>query len=86
MTFMTGTLDSSGTWTAGIANATLPGTLTFTSTATSRKLELSQDGINFYTPTYDVQGTTAAQIIVAFNAPCAQARFAGTPGDVWILR
>lgn len=62
----------------------LPFTVTLTSAAGGRLIELSTDGTNYFTPTYDA--TTAAMINVAVRAPVTHARFTGQAGDRYSVR
>ena len=57
----------------------LPATLTLTSAAGGRAIELSNDGVNFFTPTYDA--TTANMISVSVKSPIKVYRITGLVGE-----
>lgn len=62
----------------------LPMTITLTSAAGGRLIELTTDGTNYFTPTYDA--TTAAMINVVVDAPAFAARVTGQAADKWNVR
>lgn len=83
--FKTGTLADSTPVAVNVANYTFPATMTLTSSAGGRLIELSSDGgLNYFTPTYDA--TTTPMINVSVNSPISHARFTGQAGDVWSAR
>lgn len=71
---------SSTTATLPMQGRALPSTLTLTSTAAARAIEVSPDGTNFFTPAYDYSSANA--IAVAIMAPVVSARFTGAAGNV----
>lgn len=78
MSVPTATLTTSSL-TLGIGGLTYPFTIAFNSSAGGRLVELSADGINYFTPEYDV--TASGQLVVTVSAPIAKMRFTGTVGD-----
>jgi len=82
--FKFGTLTSGTPFVIGAADLTLPATMTLTSAAGGRLIELSTDGVNFYTPTYDA--TTANMVNVSIRSPIRVIRITGANADTWNLR
>lgn len=60
---------------------TIPCVLTLTSSNAGRKIELSTDGVTFFTPTYDVTATN--MINVALFARVRSFKLTGAVGDTW---
>lgn len=77
-----GVLNSSGVFEINGLNEPYRGTLSLTSSAPNRKIELSiNGGVNYFTPQYDVD---LAEIIgVAVFSPVTNIRFVGVEGDTW---
>lgn len=82
--FKYGTLPSTSPVVIGAGTMPVPFTITLTSAAGGRLIELSTDGTNFFTPTYDA--TTAAMITVAVKAPIKVFRLTGAANDTWSTR
>lgn len=59
----------------------IPCTLMLKSADVSRKIELSIDGLEFWTPTYDV--STATMLITSIKAPVQLVRFTGLATDTY---
>lgn len=69
----------------GMNQAPLPCTVTLSSTAGGRLIEVStDDGTNWFSPTLDV--TQANFINVAIKAPVSTVRITGNIGDRWSIR
>lgn len=80
----TGVLADATPLVVAIGNMEVPLTITLTSAAVGRLIELSSNGAlvgSWYTPTIDA--TTAAMINIAVRAPVTHARLTGAVGDVW---
>ena len=60
-----------------------PCSVQFASSNASRAIDLSIDGTNYFTPTYDV--VASAQLVVAVLAPVRNIRFTGAANDVWVI-
>lgn len=82
--FKYGTLANTSPFVIGAADLSLPATVTLTSAAGGRLIELSTDGVNFYTPTYDA--TTAGMINVSIKSPIKVIRLTGAANDTWNVR
>ena len=83
------TLPSATPVVVNIETEHFPLTITLTSADAGRKVELSaDDGIKYWTPTYDAVATQATQIVVTVNSPCTNMRLTGAAGgtDTWKLR
>ena len=76
-----GLLPASAVETVKVSRETFPCTATLKSSAGGRKIELSTDGVEFYTPAYDV--TTATMLVVAILSPVAYIKLTGAAGDAW---
>lgn len=59
----------------------VPFTISLTSTSGGRLIELSTDGVNYFTPTYDA--TVTNLINVAIKAPIRCFRLTGAANDPW---
>lgn len=79
-----GTLTSATPIVNGATDFYLPATITLTSAAGGRLIELSTDGVNFYTPTYD--STTANMVNVSVKSPIKVFRLTGATNDTWNVR
>lgn len=64
-----------------VSRELFPCTATLKSSAVGRKIELSTDGVEFYTPIYDQNSAT--MLVVAILAPVSSVRFTGAAGDTW---
>jgi hypothetical protein len=63
----------------------IPATVTLNTTYASKLIELStDDGILYFTPTYDTSHTS--QLVVHISAPVSHIRLTGTAGDLWSVR
>lgn len=76
-----GVLPVSATDTAKVSREIFPCTATLKSSAGGRKIELSTDGIEFYTPSYDVNSAT--MLVVAVFSPVSHIKFTGAANDAW---
>lgn len=69
----------------GMNQAPLPCTVTLSSTAGGRLIEVStDDGVNWFAPPLDVTQTNF--INVAIKAPVSNVRITGNIGDRWSIR
>lgn len=82
--FKFGTLLNATPIVLGATDLYLPATVTLTSAAGGRLIELSTDGVNYYTPTYDA--TTANMINVSIKSPIKVVRLTGTTNDTYNVR
>ena len=75
----------SGTAIPQIQAATVtPNSITLNSSAASRKIELStNNGVEFFTPQYDVTSTT--MLIVVVTSPITHYRLTGNQGDTYVV-
>lgn len=81
-----GVLTSSSPFTKAIDflpnNIKFPATVFLTSSSGSRLIRFSVDGgVTYFTPTYDVSGTT--QLVVSVLSPITHVEFTGANGDKW---
>lgn len=74
-----GNLPASGIKVLSAHELYYPATLSLTSAAGGRAIDLTTDGTNWFTPTYDA--TSAAMISVSVKSPIKAYRFTGTSGD-----
>jgi hypothetical protein len=74
-----GNLPASGVKVLSGNELQLPATITLTSAAGGRAIELSNDGTNFFTPTYDAN--TASMISVSIKSPVKVYRITGLVGE-----
>lgn len=58
-----------------------PCTLSLTSTAVGRKIEISTDGTNYTEPTLDT--TETAFCVLVLTAPVLKVKFTGAAADTW---
>lgn len=79
-----GTLANGNSFVVGATDLYLPATITLTSAAGGRAIELTSDGTNWYTPTYDT--TTANMINVSVKSPIKAYRVTGQAADTWNTR
>ena len=69
----------------GMQDISYPCTLSLTSSAAGRLVELSVDGgVLYFTPDYNPK-TTASQIMLTVGAPVTHARFTGQAGDKIVI-
>ena len=59
----------------------IPFTISLSSADAGRKIELSTDGINYFTPTYDA--TATGLISVGIFSPIRSIKVTGASGDKW---
>lgn len=79
---MIGLIDGSGKYEISNVGSSYHCTLSLTSSAPSRKIELSiNDGADYFVPQYDVDETGV--IGLAVRAPITNIRFTGAQGDEW---
>lgn len=79
---MSGIIDSSGVY--EIANLVAPfnGTVSLSSTALDRKIELSVNGgLDYFVPQYDIDEESVIGLVI--KAPVTHIRFTGAEGDYW---
>lgn len=80
-----GTLLDSNPFVIGMGGMNIPSTVTLTSAAAGRLIEVSTDGgTNYFTPTYDA--STAGMINVGLFAPVSHVRVTGAAADTWSVR
>lgn len=78
----TGVLADTAAFPVAIGDLNCPITLTLTSAAGGRLIEVSSNGgLNYYSPT--VTNTVAGMINIAITTPITHARFTGAAADVW---
>lgn len=77
-----GTL-SGATASKAMSGAPCPCTVTLGSTNGSRAIQITTDGTNYFTPTYDAN--TTAMINVTISAPVVAVQFTGQAGDTWTV-
>jgi hypothetical protein len=79
---MSGIIDSSGVYVIGGLRAPYRGTVSLTSVAAGRKIELSiNGGADYFVPQYDVEETGVIGLVI--KAPITDIRFTGAEGDIW---
>lgn len=65
----------------GFSGINSPTTITLTSSAATRKIELSGDnGLTYFTPQYDFIGTTS--LVLYLNGPVTNVKATGVANDV----
>jgi hypothetical protein len=65
-------------------NMQIPGCITLKSAAATRLIEISFDnGVEYFTPAYDVATTTMISVII--NAPITNIRITGAAGDAYLV-
>lgn len=77
----TGTIPASGSKVLSGLTLDIPATITLSSSDAGRKIELSTDGVTYFTPTYDV--TAANMINVSLLAPIRTFKLTGAVNDAW---
>ncbi len=68
-----------------IATNTLPIVVTLASAAGARKLRI-RTLTEYFQPPYDVDGTTATQLVLTIGASVADLEITGQAGDTWSVR
>jgi len=82
--YKTGTIPSAGNIVENIATQRLPMTICLTDIAGTRNIQLSFDGVNYYTPTLTV--TDAAFIALTLVAPARSVKITGTVGATYNIQ
>ena len=85
----TGTISATGVTTVSLSKYTKPAvtpsfcqmSIYLNSTYASRLIQISFDGVNYFTPTMDVN--TANQLAVSVNTPITSIQFTAASGDTW---
>lgn len=76
-----GVIPAAGYYLSSGLDFDLPATITLTSSDAGRKIELSTDGTNFFTPVYDA--TMTGMINVSISARVRVYKITGAVGDAW---
>lgn len=82
--YQEGVIPAGGTITVNIAVTNLPASITLSSTAGNRAIELTTNGADFFAPPVDVTQTNF--ITVALMAPVMEMRLTGDADDKWNIR
>jgi hypothetical protein len=61
----------------------IPGSITLKSADAGRLIELSTDGVEYFTPAVDVQSATMQILVV--NAPITHIRLTGAANDIYLV-
>lgn len=79
-----GTLADAQPFAVSVGGNEVPMTVTLTSSAVGRSIELSSDGVNYWTPPRDAD--TVPMLNVVVSAPISHVRFTGSANDKWSVR
>lgn len=85
MSYQNGVLLNSSPFIVNAANNSIPTTVSLSSAATTRKIEVSIDGgVNWLSIPYTSAVVGAISLVA--NAPISHVRLTGSTGDAWSMR